>query len=290
MHALAGVGRAIGLGEQLRLGKGEELTGGRDKSSILADAVEAVIGAVYVAHGLEVARGVVLRLFADLLAAAPQLGAGLDWKTSLAGAGRRTRSRRARVPGVTRRAPTTPRCSPRGSCCPGRPAATGSGRTKKEAEQKRRRARPTPRLHGPRSTGSVRRDDDAGRLTRAAVPELPEVETVRRGLLAHLAGRASGAVRVHHDRAVRRHLGGADDFAGRARRPARAGRAAARQVPVVGPGRRRRGARPPGHERPVPGRRPRHRTDPRTRTCGSGSPSTTAARTWTSSTSAPSAA
>jgi ribonuclease-3 len=83
MHALAGVGRTIGLGDQLRLGKGEELTGGRDKSSIVADAVEAVIGAVYLQHGLEVARAVVLRLFADLLATAPQLGAGLDWKTSL---------------------------------------------------------------------------------------------------------------------------------------------------------------------------------------------------------------
>ena len=53
MHALAGVGRGIGLGEQLRLGRGEELTGGRDKASIVADAVEAVIGAVYLEHGLD---------------------------------------------------------------------------------------------------------------------------------------------------------------------------------------------------------------------------------------------
>jgi formamidopyrimidine-DNA glycosylase len=44
------------------------------------------------------------------------------------------------------------------------------------------------------------------------VPELPEVETVRRGLLAHLQGRRIRSVRVLHDRAVRRHLGGADDF------------------------------------------------------------------------------
>jgi len=44
------------------------------------------------------------------------------------------------------------------------------------------------------------------------VPELPEVETVRRGLLTHLRGRRIRAVRVHHDRAVRRHPGGADDF------------------------------------------------------------------------------
>ena len=83
MHALAGVGRRIGLGEQLRLGRGEELTGGRDKSSIVADAVEAVIGAVYLQHGLDVTRLVIHRLFGELLTAAPQLGAGLDWKTSL---------------------------------------------------------------------------------------------------------------------------------------------------------------------------------------------------------------
>jgi len=45
--ALAEVARAIGLGEHLKLGKGEELTGGREKSSILADTVEALIGATY---------------------------------------------------------------------------------------------------------------------------------------------------------------------------------------------------------------------------------------------------
>ena len=47
MHALAGVAVQIDLGRLLRLGKGEELTGGRSKPSLLADAVEAVIGAVY---------------------------------------------------------------------------------------------------------------------------------------------------------------------------------------------------------------------------------------------------
>ncbi len=44
------------------------------------------------------------------------------------------------------------------------------------------------------------------------MPELPEVETVRRGLVAHVQGRRIRSVRVLHDRAVRRHLGGADDF------------------------------------------------------------------------------
>ena len=83
MRALAGVGRSLGLGDHLRLGKGEEATGGRDKASIVADGVEALIGAVYVDQGIEAATRVVHQLFDPLLERAPHLGAGLDWKTSL---------------------------------------------------------------------------------------------------------------------------------------------------------------------------------------------------------------
>ena len=82
-RALAGVGRGIELGAYLKLGRGEETTGGRDKSSILADALEAVIGAYYLDRGLEPTRALVLRLFATALEEAAGLGAGLDWKTSL---------------------------------------------------------------------------------------------------------------------------------------------------------------------------------------------------------------
>ena len=81
--ALAEVGRTIGVGGQVKLGRGEETTGGRTKASILSDTVEAVIGAVYLSGGFESARGVVLRLFDPLMTAAAGLGAGLDWKTSL---------------------------------------------------------------------------------------------------------------------------------------------------------------------------------------------------------------
>ena len=55
-QALADVGRDLGLGDHLRLGRGEEATGGRDKASILADTVEAVLGAVYLDRGLAEAR------------------------------------------------------------------------------------------------------------------------------------------------------------------------------------------------------------------------------------------
>ncbi len=88
--ALAEVARALGLGEHLLLGRGEEITGGRDKTSILADAMEAVIGAVYVADGLAAAGELIHRLFDPLMIRAAGLGAGLDPKTSLqeAAAGR----------------------------------------------------------------------------------------------------------------------------------------------------------------------------------------------------------
>ena len=81
--ALAGVARGLRLGEYVRLGKGEEGTGGRDKDSILADTLEAVIGAVYLDQGLPAADGLVHRLFDPVIARSARLGAGLDWKTSL---------------------------------------------------------------------------------------------------------------------------------------------------------------------------------------------------------------
>jgi ribonuclease III len=85
-QALAEVGRRLsegGLGAHLLLGRGEANTGGAGKSSILADGMESLLGAIYLHHGLEVSREAILRLFGPLLDAAPTLGAGLDWKTSL---------------------------------------------------------------------------------------------------------------------------------------------------------------------------------------------------------------
>ena len=82
-QALADVGRKLGLGEHLLLGKGEESSGGADKSSILADGVESLLGAIYLDKGNLVAREAILRLFSELLDTAPTLGAGLDWKSSL---------------------------------------------------------------------------------------------------------------------------------------------------------------------------------------------------------------
>jgi ribonuclease III len=81
--ALAEVARAIDLGDHILLGRGEEQTGGRDKDSILADTMEAVIGATYISAGGEAATDLVLRLVEPLLADPERFGAAMDPKTSL---------------------------------------------------------------------------------------------------------------------------------------------------------------------------------------------------------------
>lgn len=81
--ALSDVARTLGLGEYLYLGRGEDSTGGRDKTSILADTMEAVLGAVFLDLGMDAAAQVVRSLIDPLVERAAELGAGLDWKTSL---------------------------------------------------------------------------------------------------------------------------------------------------------------------------------------------------------------
>lgn len=82
-RALAQVARSIGLGEFILLGRGELVTGGRQKDSILSDTMEAIIGATYLTHGLEPSRAMVEQLLGPLLRDAARLSLGLDWKTSL---------------------------------------------------------------------------------------------------------------------------------------------------------------------------------------------------------------
>ena len=98
MRALASVARGLRLGDYVRLGRGEDGTGGRDKSSILADTLEAVIGAVYIERGLPEASALVHRLFDPVIARSARLGAGLDWKTSLQELTASGVARRAGVP------------------------------------------------------------------------------------------------------------------------------------------------------------------------------------------------
>ncbi|MGC4932559.1 ribonuclease III [Gordonia sp. DT30] len=138
MHALAEVARGLGedgLGAYLYLGRGEELTGGRDKDSILADGLESLLGAVYLDHGLATSQQVVLGLFDEMIERAGDLGAGLDWKTSL----QELAAERGFGPPQYQVSSTGPDHSKEFTAMAviaGEHVGQGIGRTKKEAEQK----------------------------------------------------------------------------------------------------------------------------------------------------------
>jgi ribonuclease-3 len=80
---LSEIANAISLGKYLRLGKGEEATGGRTKRSLLADAVEAVLGALYLDGGYNKAQELILRLFKEKIEAIMISGEFHDFKTEL---------------------------------------------------------------------------------------------------------------------------------------------------------------------------------------------------------------
>jgi ribonuclease-3 len=83
MRALADIARTLELGQYMRLGKGEETTGGRDKNSLLADALEALIGAIYLEVGFTGCAEAVVRLIETTIESAMAQGSGLDGKTAL---------------------------------------------------------------------------------------------------------------------------------------------------------------------------------------------------------------
>jgi ribonuclease-3 len=137
MTSLARVARGLGeggIGPHLLLGRGEETTGGRDKDSILADALEALIGAVHLGAGLDTAAAIVHRLFDPLLVQSAGRGAGLDWKTSLqelgAALGLGPPTYRVEDDG-----PDHAKTFTASVVLGGEVHGTGSGRTKKAAEQ-----------------------------------------------------------------------------------------------------------------------------------------------------------
>jgi len=134
MRALAGVGRALRLGDYVYLGRGEVSTGGRDKASILADTVEAVIGAVYIDLGIGAAATLVHRLIDPLMRDTATLGAGLDWKTSLQ---ELTATTGAGVPDylVVEQGPDHAKTFTATARVAGEGLGVGHGNSKKQAEQ-----------------------------------------------------------------------------------------------------------------------------------------------------------
>jgi ribonuclease-3 len=130
---LAAIARSIGLGEHLQLGVGEQQSGGRNKSSILADSMEAVIAAVYLDAGLEAARRCILGLWTDLIEAKALSPGRRDFKTrlqeALAAEGRRP------IYVVEGTGPDHDRRFEASVEVEGTVLGVGQGRSKKEAEQ-----------------------------------------------------------------------------------------------------------------------------------------------------------
>jgi ribonuclease-3 len=180
MRALADVARGLGgggLGPHLRLGKGEEATGGRDKASILADTLEALLGAVYLDHGLDRAATVVHRLFDPVMASAAVRGAGLDWKTSLQ---ELTAGEALGVPEyrVSEEGPDHAKTFTAVAVVGGENLGDGEGRSKKEAEQ--RAAEKAWHELSARSATRAAADDETARralATEAAEGVLPADST-----------------------------------------------------------------------------------------------------------------
>ena len=134
MVALADVARSLGLGQLVLLGKGEEQSGGRDKSSILADALEAVFGAVYLDLGLGTATELIERLFRPRMEAYVRGEGDRDYKTIL----QELASQELRaMPDyrIEERGPDHEKEFTATVFLAGEPMGTGSGRSKKEAEQ-----------------------------------------------------------------------------------------------------------------------------------------------------------
>ena len=131
--ALSEIARELGLGEFIELAPSEEATGGRDKDSILADAVEAIIGAVYLDGGMEPASGVVLRLWSSRVAERAKQPGVKDYKTRLQELTARNGHRpEYRVEGS---GPDHDRRFSAVVSVDGKEWGTGEGRSKKQAEQ-----------------------------------------------------------------------------------------------------------------------------------------------------------
>jgi ribonuclease III len=134
MSALADVARDLGIGRFVHLGKGEEGSGGRDKSSILADALEALLGAVYLDRGLDAARKLIVRVFRPRMIAYVRGEGGRDYKTilqELASADLHSLPEYR----ITERGPDHEKEFTATVFLGGRELGSGMGRSKKEAEQ-----------------------------------------------------------------------------------------------------------------------------------------------------------
>jgi ribonuclease III len=134
MSTLADVARELGLGDLVRLGKGEEMSGGRNKASILADCMEAVLGAVYLDKGLDFSRDMIERLFWPRMAAYVRGEGDRDYKMALQELAAHDLGMAPEYR-VTSQGPDHAKEFEATVYLGGEPHGNGAGRSKKEAEQ-----------------------------------------------------------------------------------------------------------------------------------------------------------
>jgi ribonuclease-3 len=132
---LAAIGRQLGLGASLRLGRGEDRSGGREKDSLVADALEAILGAVFCDGGFESARQIIEALCIAEIERSARRKAGIDYKTRLQ---ELLQARQGRPPTYAltlTEGPDHQRVYTVEVCSEGETIGCGRGRTKKAAEQ-----------------------------------------------------------------------------------------------------------------------------------------------------------
>jgi ribonuclease-3 len=134
MTMLADVAKELGLGSELRLGRGEELSGGRGKASILADALEAVFGAIFLDQGIKSAHTTIERLFRPRIEAYVRGEGERDYKTILQELAAQDLGRLPEYR-VSERGPDHEKEFTATVYLSGRELGRGTGRSKKEAEQ-----------------------------------------------------------------------------------------------------------------------------------------------------------
>lgn len=139
-ESLHRVASELGLGEYVRLGRGEEHTGGRRRTSILADAVEAVIAAMYLDGGLGTAKAFIERQILSALDGAGPVMRVEDCKTELQELVQKKSGQSLSYELLGESGPDHDKTFTSQVCLNGRPIGSGSGRTKKEAEQAAARA------------------------------------------------------------------------------------------------------------------------------------------------------
>lgn len=135
-RGLADIARQLNLGHFIRLGRGEDKTGGRSKDSILSDTLEALIAATYLQHGMDTTRALVSELVARKLEEASVLGPNLDWQTSFEELAHRHGMEGTLHFDITSEGPDHARVFTAVATMAGRQWGSGSGSSQKNARRK----------------------------------------------------------------------------------------------------------------------------------------------------------